>query len=222
MVAATGPAGIILGSEDSITLGAQQKIDIVSAGDAEVSAGRSLFLRASRALSMFAYELGLRLIAGRGDVVVQTHKGDIEIKSSGRISLIAAGGIEFDAPSIKIAAQGAQTNWDAGTITHQSTGEHLVKASAIRRGTGTAGAPTNLHLPTTELETDERVIVFDRQTGMPAKGRRYIARHEDGTTIEGITDDEGRTDVLHTYSIGDIEIRLLPDDDTAPPGAGQA
>ncbi|UVW26979.1 type VI secretion system Vgr family protein [Massilia sp. H6] len=221
LVAATGPAGIILGSEDSIALGAQQKIDVISAGDTELAAGRSLFLRAARAVSVFAYELGLRLIAGRGNVVVQTHQGDIEIKSAGRISLIAAGGIELEAPSVKVVSQGTQTNWDAGTITHQST-RHVVKAATIEHLAGAGSTPVGLHLPTTELETDERIIVLDRQTGMPAKGRRYVARHEDGTTIEGVTDEEGRTDVLHTYAMGDIELRLLPDDETDPPAAGAA
>jgi type VI secretion system secreted protein VgrG len=222
LVAATGPAGVMLGSEDSIALGAQQKIDVVSAGDTEVAAGRSLFLRASRALSLFAYELGLRLIAGRGNVVVQTHRGDVEIKSAGRISLVAAGGIELEAPSVKIVSQGAQSNWDAGTITHQSTNRHVVKAATIEHVAGGGGAPVGLALPSTDLETDERIIVLDRQTGMPAKGRRYIARHEDGTTIEGVTDDEGRTDVLHTYAMGDIEVRLLPDDDGDPPATSRA
>ncbi|MGH8853094.1 MAG: type VI secretion system Vgr family protein, partial [Telluria sp.] len=222
LVAATAPAGIILGSEDSIALGAQQKIDVISAGDAEVAAGRSLFLRASCVLSLFAYELGLRLIAGRGNVVLQTHQGDVEIKSSGRISLVAAGGIELEAPTVKIVSQGAQTNWDAGTITHQCSGRHVVKAATAEHLPAAGATPVDLQLPTTALETDERIVVFDRQTGLPAKGRRYIARHEDGTTIEGLTDDEGRTDVLHSYAMGDIEVRLLPDDDPAAPGAGQA
>ena len=231
MAAITAPAGVVLASEDSIALGAQAKIDIVSAGDAEVAAGRSLFLRASRALSLFAYELGLKLIAGRGNIVIETHKGDIEIKSSGRISLIAAKGIELEAPSVKVVSQGCQSNWDAGVITHQSSGKHVVKAATVEHLTGGGGAPTGVHLPATDLETDERVIVVDRQTGLPARGQRYIARHQDGTQIEGVTDDEGRTEILHTYAMGDIELRLLLDEDNPDPanpsnppnpGAGRA
>lgn len=231
MAAVTAPAGVVLASEDSIALGAQAKIDIVSAGDAEVASGRSLFLRASRALSLFAYELGLKLIAGRGNVVIETHKGDIEIRSSGRISLVAAKGIDLEAPSVKVVSQGTQTDWDAGTITHQSSGKHVVKAASVEHLTGGGGVPAGLQLPATTLETDERVVVVDRQTGMPARGRRYIARHEDGTRIEGVTDDEGRTEILHTYAMGDIELRLLADDEvpdpaslpaTPTPGAGRA
>jgi hypothetical protein len=44
-----------------------------------------------------------------------------------------------------------------------------------------------------------------------------VARHEDGTSIEGVTDDEGRTSILQSYAMGDIEFRLLPDEVSGPP-----
>ncbi|MEM8514253.1 type VI secretion system secreted protein VgrG [Massilia sp. MP_M2] len=217
MVAVSAPAGVVLASDDAIALGARTKIDIVSTGDAEMAAGRSLFLRASRALSLFAYDLGMKLIAARGDIVVETHKGDIEIKSSNRIRLIAATGIELEAPSVKVVSQGTQTDWTGGAITHQSSGNHVIKAASVDYLTGGNGMPAGLALPATALETDERVVVIDRQTNLPARGQRYIARHEDGTSIEGITDDEGRTGILRSYAMGDIEIRLLPDNAQAAP-----
>jgi type VI secretion system secreted protein VgrG len=210
IIAATAPGGIVLGSDDNLALGAQTKIDVVCAGDTELSSGGNLFARAARSLSLFAYELGLKLVAGRGNVVVQTHQGHVEIKSSGRISLIAAEGIELDAPSVKVVSKGAQTDWEEGTITQQSSGKHVVKAASFEHVDGGDGSPAGLVLPHTQLETDERVVVIDRQTGKPACGRRYIARHEDGTTIEGVTDDEGRSSILQSYAIGAVEFRLLP------------
>jgi type VI secretion system secreted protein VgrG len=69
------------------------------------------------------------------------------------------------------------------------------------------------------VETDERFVLIDPQTGRPAKGRRYIARHEDGTTIEGVTDGEGRTSILQSYAFGDIKLELPADTDDA--GAGR-
>lgn len=127
------PAGVVLTSEDAIALGAQTKIDIVSCGDAQVGARRSPFLRASRALSLFAYELGMKLIAARGS------------------------------------------------------------------------------LAATELKTDERVVVVDRQTNLPARGQRYIASHEDGTRIEGVTDAKGSTSILRSYAMGAVQIAVPPD-----------
>jgi type VI secretion system secreted protein VgrG len=111
ILAATAPSGIIVASNDNLALGASGKVDIVSAGDAEVAAGSNIFVRAARRLSLFAHELGMRLVAGRGDIVVHTHVGNIQIKSAGRISLIAAERIELEAPAVKIIAPGAQTDW---------------------------------------------------------------------------------------------------------------
>jgi type VI secretion system secreted protein VgrG len=214
IVAASAPAGIVLASQDNVAVGAETKIDIVSAADTELSSGRNLFMRAARSISMFAYELGLKLVAGRGNVIVQTHQGNVEIKSSGRISLIAAEGIDLQAPQIKLVSQGAQTDWHNGTIVQQSAVKQVVKAPSFQRIVeGTEAGPAAVDLPRTSLETDERMVVIDRQTGLPARGRRYVARHEDGTTIEGVTDDEGRTSILQTYAFGDIEVRLLADGD---------
>jgi len=84
IVAASGPAGVLVASEDNVAIGARTKIDLVSAADTELSAGRNLFLRAARSLSLFAYSLGMKPVAGRGNVVLQTHGGHNEIKSSGR------------------------------------------------------------------------------------------------------------------------------------------
>ncbi len=216
IVAASAPAGMILASQDNLALGAETKIDIVCSGDTEVAAGRNVFVRAARSLSLFAFELGIKLVAARGDVVVKTHRGNVEIRSAGKISLVAADSIEFQAPSVKVVAQGVQTDWGGGAITQQSSGRHTIKAARLDQLGPGGGDPVGLQLPDTKLETDERMVAVDRQTGLPARGRRYTARHEDGTTVEGVLDDQGRTEILKAYALGEVEFRLHPKD---APGA---
>jgi type VI secretion system secreted protein VgrG len=220
ILAGTAPGGIVLGSDDNLALGAQTKIDIVCAGDTELAAGRNLFVRAGRSLSLFAFELGMKLVAGRGDVVVQTHRGKVEIKSADEISLIAAKGILLEAPSVKVVSQGAQTEWNGGAITHESTGRHLVRAALFEHAPNGAASPAGLAEHLSGLKTDERLVLFDRQTGLPVKGRRYVARHEDGTTIEGVTDEEGRTSVLKSQALGEVEFKLPPPSGKGDPGGG--
>jgi len=200
----------MLASDDSIVLGAQEKIDIVSAGDAEVATGRSLFLRASRALSVFAYELGMKLIAARGNVAIESHKGGIELKSSGRISLISAEAIHIEAPSVRIVSQGAQTDWADRKIVQQSSGEHVLKAAAIVRAGAGGGSPTMPDFATSDLNTDERLVLRHLQTREPIPGQRYIAHLEDGRTVEGISDEHGRTALVQGASLGTVRFELLP------------
>jgi len=214
IVAASAPAGIIIASQDNLALGAASKVDVVSAGDTEVSAGRSLFLRAARSIGMFAHELGLKLVAGRGNIVVQTDQGHIEIKSSGRISLIAAEGIELDAPWVKVVAPGAQTDWAEGSITHQTSGAQVMKgADFVHLGPGGA-TPEGLKLPSARLQTDEYVVLTHKQTGKPIPNQRYKATLEDGRVVTGRTDEMGRTSLLIAELIGDIAFAFLPNEPT--------
>jgi type VI secretion system secreted protein VgrG len=215
ILAATAPNGVMVSSSDNLALGAASKIDVVSAGDTEIAAGRNIFVRAVRGLSLFAHELGLRLFAGRGNIVIHTHQGDIEIKSAGRISLVAAAGIELDAPTVKIVAPGAQTDWAEGTITHQSSGAQVQKgADFVHLGPG-GGTPEGMTLPKAQLRTDEYAVLCNQQTGAPVPNQRYKATLEDGRVVTGRTDELGRTSLLIADMIGDITFAFLPDEPAA-------
>jgi type VI secretion system secreted protein VgrG len=212
IIAASAPAGMLFASDDNLAFGATTKIDLISAGDAEVSTGRNIFLRAARAVSMFAHELGLKLVAGRGDIVIQTHLGNIQIKSAGRISLVAAERIELEAPAVKIIAPGAESDWAEGTITHQSSGKQVQKASEhMQLGPGGA-APADLHLPTAHLHTDEYAVLRSLQTGAPVPNQRYKVTFANGKIVTGRTDVEGRTSLLVGEMIGDVHVTYLPED----------
>ena len=215
IVAATAPNGIIVASNDSLALGASGKVDVVSAGDAEVAAGQNVFVRAARRLSLFAHELGVRLVAGRGDIVIHTHVGNIQIKSAGRISLVAAERIELEAPDVKIIAPGAQTDWASGTVTQQTTGRQVFKAAGFDQLGPAGGAPTGVRMPTSHLRTDEYVVLRHEQTGKPVPNQHYKATFEDGRTVTGRTDAQGRTSLLIGDMIGDVHLAFLPDDGTA-------
>lgn len=212
IVAASAPAGMLLASNDNLALGATTKIDLISAGDAEVSTGRNIFLRAARAVSMFAHELGLKFVAGRGDIVVQTHLGNVQIKSSGRISLISAERIELEAPAVKIIAPGAGSSWAEGTITHQSDGKQVQKASEHIHLGPDGAAPQDLHLPASHLHTDEYAVLRHKQTFAPVSNQRYKVKLANGKIVTGRTDDQGRTSLLTGEMIGDVEVTYLPDD----------
>jgi type VI secretion system secreted protein VgrG len=211
IVAVTAPAGIMLGSSDSVAIGSEKKVTVASAGDAEISAGKHLFLRAARFVSAFA-QLGIKLVAGRGNITVQTHQGDVEVKATGRIRLIAGGGIDLEAPTVRVVSQGAQTDWGNGAITQQSAGQHLIKsASFVRSGPG-GGDPARPDSVSTKMQTDERVVLHHRQTRKPLPGVRYSVLMEDGSTIEGVTDQEGRSNLLVSDLIRVAKVTWFYDD----------
>jgi len=210
MVAVTAPAGIVLASQDNVALGSESQVDVVSGGDARTSAGRNIFLRAARGISAFAQALGVKLVAAKGNVLVEAHEGAVEVKSSGKISLISAEAIHIEAPMVRIISQGAQTEWSSGSITQQSSGTHTIKASGVVRGGPGGGDPSEPDFAKTSLKTNERLVLRHLQTREPIPFQNYIAHLSDGRTIQGTSDAEGRTSLMQSDELGPVQFELLP------------
>lgn len=206
ILAATAPAGIVVASEDALSLGAANKVDVVSIGDSAISAGRKLLMRATDSIGAFALKLGMKLVAAGGDIEVQAEDGNIQLVALKRLKLCAGEGIDIHAPEVRLVTQGAQTDWTGGKITQQCKGEFAIKAAKFLRTGPGGGTPDDVLFPKSELKTDERIIVREQQTGRPIKGMRYTARFEDGRVESGVTDDHGYTQVFQGTDFGNIEI----------------
>lgn len=152
------------------------------------------------------------MVAAKGNVLVQSHNGDIELTATGVIRISAGKGVEIMAPEVKIAAQGAQVNLGNGEITQQSKSTHTIKSSKFVHASGGGGEVSDIKFPCTEIETDERVILFHSQTGEPVVGRRYRMTLPDGTSIEGVSDERGRTSLATGKELGDIEVTIFPEE----------
>lgn len=210
LVAVTAPAGIVLASHDNVALGSESKIDIVSGADAEVAAGRNIFVRAARGISAFAQAMGIKLSAGEGDIEVEAHHGAVRIKSSGRISLIANEAIHLEAPTVRVVSQGAQTEWTNGTIVQQSSGEQTMKASSVLHTDGGGGSPAAFDPKSGKVRANERLVLRHLQTREPIPHQRYIAHLVDGRTIEGTSDEHGRTSLVASENLGPVRFELPP------------
>lgn len=123
-----------------------------------------------------------------------------------RLKLTAGEGIDIEAPEARLVTKGTQVDWRDGRITQQCKGEFAVKAAKFLRTGAGDGTPEDVLFPKSELETDERVIVREQQTGRPIPGMRYTAKFEDGRVESGVTDAEGRTQVFRGTDFGNIEI----------------
>ncbi|WP_091876493.1 type VI secretion system Vgr family protein [Massilia yuzhufengensis] len=210
IVAVTAPAGIILASQDTVSIGSESQIDLVSGADARITGGRNVFLRAARGISAYAHAMGAKIVAGRGNITLEAHQGTVEVKSSRRISLISAEAIHIEAPVVRIVSQGAQTEWSDSTISQQSAGEHVIKASSLARMGPGGGDPTKLQFGSAALRTDERLVLRHLQTREPIPNQSYIAHLSDGRTVEGVSDEQGRTALVLSDSLGPVRFELLP------------
>lgn len=215
VVAVSAPAGVAIGSQDNVLVGAQSQIDLISVGGTTHSAGKSFLIRAAETVSVFAHRLGMKLIAASGKMELQTHKDDIELTSAKRIVLSAADEIILQAPKVRFLAKGAQVDIGSGEIVQQCSGNHTIKSAKFVHVTGGGGDITAVALPASDVKTNERIVLFDQQTGLPVKSRSYRAILADGQEVEGQTDAEGRTELMHSASMGDVQIVIEPHADVS-------
>lgn len=210
VVAISAPAGVALSSMDSVLLGAQNETDLISVGNTQITTGKGFLVRAAGMVSIFAHKLGVKLVAASAKMELQTHKDDIELTSAKRIVLSAAEEIVLQAPKVRFIAKGAQVDIGGDVIVQQCSGDHTIKSAKFAHVIGGGGSVADLNLPTSDIKTDERIVLFDSQTGLPVKGRAYRAVLEDGQVIEGKTDDEGRTALMQSTAMGEVEITIDP------------
>ncbi|WP_313634299.1 type VI secretion system Vgr family protein [Massilia timonae] len=212
IVAIEAPAGVLLGSQAGVAIGAQSHIDLVSVRNTQVSAGRKLILHALQGISLFAHSLGAKLVAGSGKVEIEAQDENVEITSAKRIVLSATEEIVLQSPKVTVVTQGAQVALGDGAITHQCTGSFTVKSSKTEFPGAGDGGSLSMRMPKSMVKHDQRVRLADLSTGEPLGDQRYRVTLEDGQVIEGRTTADGMTqDFTSDIPFGRYTIEALDD-----------
>lgn len=193
IVAIEAPSGVLIGSQAGVAIGAQTHIDLLSVRNTQVSAGRKLLLHALQGISIFAHSLGARLVAASGKVEIEAQDENVEITAAKRIVLAASEEIVLQSPKVTIITQGAQVAFGDGGITHQCTGNFVLKASKFEFPGAGGSESVMMRMPESVVKHDQRVRMVDLSTGSPLVGQRYRITLEDGQIIEGCTDADGMT-----------------------------
>lgn len=209
VVAISAPAGIALGSADSVFIASQTTTDIASAGAMQVSAGRSLSLRTAASLNAYS-TADMKLVAAEGGLGLETHRQDIELISARRIVLSAAEEIVLQAPRIRQVSQGAQVDVGGGTIRQQCEGEHLVRSATFNHLGPAGGAPDNPDPVRHEAHFDQQVVLRWAGTHAPIPHQRYRIVTEDGRVFEGCSDANGLTERFESsLAFGRYRVEIL-------------
>lgn len=209
VVAVTAPAGVAVTSEEGVAIGAQKEVDLISVGNTQFSVGKKLLARVAQSICLFAQRLGIRLVAANGKLQLQTHGGDIEATSARRIVLTAADEIVLQAPRLRLLAQGAQIDLGGDAITQQSSGDHTIRSANFHHVSAAHSQPPGVELPTSAMRTDERFILARRGSGRPHVRQRYRIELDDGSVIEGVTDEQGRTALSQDMAMRIARLRIV-------------
>lgn len=209
ILAVNAVAGAGVASHDNLLLAAQTNIDAVSGGHTQLSAAGQTRLRSGRGLSAFADKGGIEAIAGSGDIAIEAHGGHVRIFGAKSITLGAAEDLTLSGKTVKICAEGAQTAWGGGSITEQASGAYVINSASFGHSGGGDGAPIALNLPGSAFSTNERYVIRHRASGRPKANQRYRIELDDGRISQGVTDEQGRTELAAADAIRISKVILL-------------
>jgi len=143
IVAVSGPAGIVMATAESLALGAEKNIDLITAADTHLAAGGRTSVRAAMGLSAFANDGGIKHVAARGDVHTEAQDGVInliaqkvmEISNTDWVNIKARKGVRIygGGSELKISAEGIVGNTTGNS--HMYAADHQTfakKASEVQ------------------------------------------------------------------------------------------
>ena len=125
------PVGIAASTPGSTHIASGEHVALSSTGHTSVSAGKRLLASASRGMRFFVQSLGYRLVAAAGDIDIKALKDSINVLAKLNITMSATRITISAKEELVINAGGSGTTYNAGGITHASSGPYKVHATNV-------------------------------------------------------------------------------------------
>jgi len=212
-ILASAPAGIALTTPKNIQLSSGHTLTAKAGENIDMSIFKRLTVAAGEAISLFAQKMGVKLFAARGIVDIQAQTDAIRIQSDKSMNLNS-----INDEIVLNAAQG---------ITLTSTGGAYIK---IKNGSVEIGAPGKIDLksasilwggasslektlqpmvvedPQFKYPMNERFQILDKNTNQPKAFISYRIETSEGTTLRGMTDENGYTQCHYGFDSKSIKL----------------
>ena len=221
-IAALTPAHTVLSTGQHTTLTAGQDIDLLAQRHQAwaVKDGISLFTRGeAKDTQRAVQDVGLKLHAASGNVRTEAQSDAFTLTAQKAIDLQStAANIVISAPNrIVLNGGGGYVKIEGGNIEIGTSGKASFKAAAKELAGGASGKDAALMLldpkalamgPKAIPDVQFRFVDDD---GQAQKNALYVLIKEDGSTIEGRTDDDGKTALYKSPSPEKCFAHLLND-----------
>jgi type VI secretion system secreted protein VgrG len=210
------PKGVGITTPESVHIHAGENATISANTDINVAIGKSLVANAVDKISLFAYKLGMKLIAARGKLEIQAQTDGIDVLASKGIKISSStDAIQLSAEKeILLTSGGAYIRISGGNIQVHAPGQVDIKGSehSFTGPTRYDGQPAALPK---SVVNDQQFILKDETTGNVMPLAPYRIESGDGQVLaRGITDAEGKTVRVFT-GIQEQELKMFHEDDLA-------
>ncbi|MCA7889733.1 type VI secretion system tip protein VgrG [Burkholderia contaminans] len=189
---AASPAGIALSTQQSVHLGADDHVNVVSGQSTHIAAGKSLLASVAERISLFVQNAGMKLFAAKGKVEIQAQSDNIEVTAQKTVKVMSATEkVEVAASQgVLLTSGGAYIRIQGGNIEIHAPGKIDIKGAQH-----TFNGPTSAHydlpaLPKGDLHNKlELNLTDDNLKAVPQAPYKVV--FENGTTLAGKLDGNG-------------------------------
>lgn len=123
------PAGIASSTPQSTHIASGEHLALSSGGHTSLAIGKRLLISASRGVRTFVQSLGWRLVAASGDIDIRALKDNINVLAKLKVTVTAERITLSAKEEIVIQAAGSSTTYNAGGITHATSGLYTAHAT---------------------------------------------------------------------------------------------
>ncbi|MEJ7804770.1 MAG: type VI secretion system Vgr family protein [Telluria sp.] len=210
-ISLTAPAGLAFTTPKTIVSYAGANIDTVAQQHLQLTAGQRFNLNAGKGISMFAHHDGIKVIAHNGDLLMQSQHGDININADKNINLTATNGvIKLMAKEIQVIAEDGSFIKIGGGITLGTKGDIAHKAAKFPF---TGPATMDAEFPTFGGGAPDQKFMLQYnpfgEGAVIAPNVHYEIDMSDGSSLKGVSDAKGMTDLLQRDAMHIAAIRIL-------------
>ena len=191
IIGISAPAGLAISSNDATAITSGSNLDIVTQQSTQITAGKNFYVRVKDRISLFAHQMGMKLIAASGKVEIQAHSDNIEMTAAKNVQITALESGGLKAKKLTIITEGASYEIGAGGIISKTSGAH-VRFAGKHTMVGPAGVNVDLpSLPKTEDRNNWIDLDLDGFGAKAMAGVKYTLRFNNGTVREGVLDGNG-------------------------------
>lgn len=188
-----------------------QQLHWTTQSDLHMTAAHTASSVAGGATNFFTHSGGIQAIAANGPVSLQAHTDQLEILADQAVTIISVNdSIEIKAKD-KIVLQAGQSavTLEGQNITFACPGKFSVKGGKHLFDAGARMEASVTRLPDSRPKLfDEGFVLRDEDTGAPLPNYPYRIVRADGSIEAGTTDEEGRTHVVSSAEIEEINIEI--------------
>lgn len=214
LIGLTAPEGISFATPKALVSYAGSNLDSVAQQHIQLTAGQRFNLNAGQGVSLFSHHGGIKATAHHGKFLLQSQHDDTEINSAKNVRVTATDGkVVLMAKEIHLVAEdgsfiklgGGITLGTKGDIKHQGANFPFdgPASMAVELPTFETGSPDQKFVLKYGAQGDEAVA---------AANRRFEIDMSDGSTLKGVSDAAGKTEVLQRDAMHIAAIRILTDE----------